>query len=174
MPLCASLMAAGALSSTFLPPAVLSIAAILAAAAFVCACVAAFASRRSARRALLLVAAAFLFAGAGLAALQLRSAARVSVDLAGDRRIVCEGTLRGAPREKGWGAQAEVDLAACAGAGAMQAASGAVRLSMSGPEGRDLLPGERIRFRARFLRSLQKRFRHDLRIAASTSRTPVD
>ena len=152
MPLCASAMAVGALSGSYLHPSLNT--ASLAACAILLSAVAIAASYRFAGLARIL-SLVLIFFSVGLfsAFFHIREAREVSVPLDRGSRILCEGRVTDSPRRREWGAQADIALLRCAGkAGAMEPARGKIRLSI-GNGGSDLLPGDVIRFRASFGRA---------------------
>ena len=151
MPLCASLMAAGALSAAVARP--FQGAAIFVALFLFLLAACAVLWRRTmphALRALLFAGLCFYAAGFLFAHEFVRRAADVSVPVGGGARILCEGVVTSPPSKRSWGIQADVKLAGCAtDERGMREARGLVRLSI-GDRLLSLSPGERIRFRARF------------------------
>lgn len=151
MPLCASAMVAGSLSSQLIPLTSFWIAASL----LVCAALLAplfFLTRRSAVGRAATGAAVFFVAGLTLALAFMLRTSSISVPTDRAARILCEGEVISSPRRLDWGAQADVRLVSCAGrGGAMLPAHGAARVSFGG-EGApfDLKPGDVVRFRASY------------------------
>ncbi|MFH0799710.1 MAG: DNA internalization-related competence protein ComEC/Rec2 [Pseudomonadota bacterium] len=93
---------------------------------------------------------AVFFIGFALANAAAGRASDVSVPLGEKTLFTCDGKVGGVPQIKEWGASVDVDLISCGAAGTADAkARGTVRLSATA-EDADLLPGERVRFTARF------------------------
>lgn len=149
MPLFALAMAGGALSGALASPhlVVVVLAAVVCAAAVLCALV----FRRLRGMALALAAIAALALGTALAQARVAAVSRIDVPLNGSSRILCEGRVLHPPIERAWGVEVDVRLISCipGPSPTMTQAQGMVRLQATKEAG-DLLPGERIRFRARF------------------------
>jgi competence protein ComEC len=98
----------------------------------------------------LLVLAAFC-AGFTLAGGKARQNLKISVPLDSKKVMLCQARVKAEPVLRSWGARVDVDLEACGRSkgGRLEPAGGGVRLSIF-RGGRDLVPGDRIRFRARF------------------------
>lgn len=138
MPLFASLMAAGALSGALISPPKYF---IVAACALIFLIAVFLFSKRDARfKHAALFAMAFAM-GFALAGAKICAISDSALDLMGGKVAGCEGIVARSPDVREWGGYADVNLVNCGG--------GRVRLSLS-LEDTDLLPGDRLRFRAKF------------------------
>lgn len=138
MPLFASLMAAGALSGALISPSKYFI--IAAYALIILFAVFLFLKRDARFRIVALFAIAFAI-GFALSGAKIRSINDSSLALMNGKIAGCEGFVSRSPETRKWGGLVDVNLENCGG--------GKARLSIN-TEDTDLLPGDRVRFRAKF------------------------
>lgn len=138
MPLFASLMAAGALSGALLSPSKFF---ILTACVLIFLSAVFLLSKHGTGRGLVLLSILALSAGFLLAGARIYAISNSLFSLADGKIKGCEGVVARSPDVREWGGYVDADISVCG--------SGRARLSI-GPDGTDLLPGERVSFRAKF------------------------
>lgn len=149
MPLCALSLTSGVLSGAFVSPQNL-IAAIAISVIIVCVIFLLFMRRCFFARAMIFAASVSFFLGVVLAAYTTWRVGAISVPLDNASWLICEGQVIDSPIMREWGAEADIRLSLCSEkVGLKTKAYGALRL-LVGKEDADFLPGEKIRFRAKF------------------------
>ena len=150
MPLIAWSLVSGALSGALWLPAfsfIISLfimAVLLSVGAALCA-------RLKPRWTVIPIVLAVFCTGFALGGWKAGRSLGISVPLDSKEVIACQAQVKEEPVLRSWGARVDVNLETCRVKGRLEPAYGGVRLSIS-KGGRDLIPGDRIRFRARFYR----------------------